>query len=501
MKKTCLLLLFSFLPAQAFAEVRLPNIFGEHMVLQRNAPIPVWGSAAAGESIEVNFNKQTKKTRADSGGKWMVKLAPEKAGGPFRLEVKGKNVVAFNDVLIGDVWLCGGQSNMEFNLYQAQNAEQEISAADYPLVRHFMVSKKTQPTAEGDIHPGYWNKADKYSARYFTAVGYFFAKELYNELKIPIGLINNSWGGTHCETWTSREAFEGDGEFGEMIAAMPKGGIEPLIKAEYEVSVKKVQALQGGLDLAGAVKYAAMSTDDSQWPKMNIPGQWDGQALGDMDGAVWLRKTVALPAGSAGKGAALELAKIDDADDTYVNEVKVGSMTAWDVNRKYEIPPGVLKDGKNLIAVRVLDTVGGGGIYGEPSDMKLTVGGTVVPLAGSWPYRVESVTANITPNRYPTLLFEPGASVPQSFPSADHRLAAALGTGKFPVLFRATGLLRGFRRQQQGQYLGGIARSAGPGPAPAKHRHGRDNGYRRSGGYTPEEQAGCGQTPGGNSPA
>ena len=229
----------------AFAEVKPANIFGENMVLQRESPIPVWGIASAGETVEVSFNGRSRSAVADKGGRWRVELSPEKAGGPYRLSVKGeKNAVEYGGVLVGDVWLCGGQSNMEWPVRQALNGGQEAISADFPRIRHIRVPKETEAMPDGDMHPAEWQAAAGGKAGDFSAVGYYFAKKMYKELGVPVGLINNSWGGTHIETWTSRAAFEKSDEFRGMIAGLPEYGPVRLFK-DYIAALKTKVSFSG----------------------------------------------------------------------------------------------------------------------------------------------------------------------------------------------------------------------------------------------------------------
>ncbi len=409
MKKIFLSAAFFVFCVSAFANVSLPKIFGDNMVLQRNKPIPVWGWATANEKIAVQFNNQTKNIKADKSGKWMVKLDAETAGGPFTLVVKGKNTITISNVLVGEVWLCSGQSNMEFSVKGVINADKEIASANYPMIHHFAVPKTVSAVPKNDITGGEWKVCSPETVGDFTAVGFFFARELYNELKIPIGLIHTSWGGTHSETWTSREAFENSDEFKSMIAGMPSLNLDSLGKVKADIMKKKLESLQGAFDNnADAASWKNNSFDDGKWPHMKLPGEWEQQGLDGLDGIVWFRKTITVSAADAGKAATLELAMIDDNDVTYINGLKVGSTNAYNAERKYTIPPGILKAGENIIAVRVEDTGGGGGVYGEANDMKLTIENKMQPLAGDWLFKVESVikgNASVGPNDYPTLLF------------------------------------------------------------------------------------------------
>ncbi|HOW90124.1 MAG TPA: sialate O-acetylesterase, partial [Elusimicrobiales bacterium] len=294
---------------------------------------------------------------------------------------------------------------MEWPLRQALNGEKEASSAAFPLIRHIRVPKTTETGPDGDIQPAVWKSAVGADAGDFTAVGYYFAKKMHLELGVPVGLINNSWGGTHIETWTSREAFESSGDFREMLAALPAEGPVKAFRSELSDFRKKLEEGQGRpLDPADPMKYAEPDEDDSKWPAMTLPGIWDAQGLAMVDGKVWFRRTVELAEDPAGRKALLGLARIDDNDETYVNGVKAGGTEDWRARREYAVPAGALKKGRNLIAVRVTDTGGPGGFYGEAADMKLTVGDVSVPLAGKWSYMVESVSAGMHPNLYPTTL-------------------------------------------------------------------------------------------------
>lgn len=401
------ILVFAFLfSIYSNATIRLPKIFADDMVFQRDKLIPVWGWADANEKIEIRFNKQLKTTKADKNGKWMVRLNAENAGGPFELSVKGKNKLVLKNVLVGEVWICSGQSNMAFTVSEGYNAEKEINEANFPFIRHFTVERDISSLPKDDLKAGKWEVCDKTTVGNFTAVGYFFAKKLYEELKIPIGLINTSWGGTGSETWTSREAFEYSDEFKEMIAGMPKVNLDSISQIFIKSITKRIEILQGSkISPDDATSFKELTFNDASWPELNAPELWEPQDLGEFDGVVWLRKTITLSANDAGKTATLELSKIDDEDITYVNGIEVGRNNIWDAKRKYEILAGILKEDENVISIRIVDGGGGGGIYGETADLKLTVGNTLIPLAGKWKYQVEEVKSDISPNSYPSLLF------------------------------------------------------------------------------------------------
>jgi len=390
----------------ASANVRMPLIFSDGMVLQRDKQIPIWGFADANETVEIHFNKQIKKTTADTNGKWTVNLASEKAGGPFELIIIGKNKITIKNVLVGEVWICSGQSNMEFQVYKTMNSEKEISSADYPMIRHFGVAQDLSGNPKEDLKQGKWEVANKQNVGNFTAVGYYFARELYSELKIPIGIINTSWGGTNVETWTSREAFEKSDEFKSMISNVKAVDINAIFET-YKKSVldnlKKVQGFE--VSMENEDQFKNQNFNDKNWPEIKVPSLWENQQIGNIDGIVWMRKTIVLTAEQAKKQAVLHLAKVDDEDKTYVNGVEVGTNNLWDKKRIYEIPANILKEGTNVIAVRITDYSGGGGIYGDPEDLKIDFKDSNLPLEGLWKFNVIKVRIEVSPNSYPSLLY------------------------------------------------------------------------------------------------
>ena len=413
MKKTiALLCAFSILTIGSFANIKLPKIFGDNMVLQRNKPISVWGWAAANEKIMVHFNKQTQVTTANKAGKWQVILLPETAGGPFTLSLKGNNKVEIQNILVGEVWICSGQSNMEMPIEgwgKINNYQQEIDNANYPQIRHFKVPNTVSTTLKDDITGGNWKVCSPTTAGEFSATAYFFARELYNKLKVPIGLINTSWGGTQSEAWTSEKAFEQNADLKYIAAEMKSGNINKTFEQRSENIIKNIQKVQGNFsNNAITTDWKNNDFDDSKWPAMKLPGLWESQGLPNLDGTVWFRKTITISDSAAGKEAILDLAMVDDNDETYVNGVKIGSTIGYSTKRKYIIAAGILKPGKNTIAVKVDDTGGGGGIYGDATNMKITIENNEQSLAGDWAFNVASITkSSLTagPNDYPSLLF------------------------------------------------------------------------------------------------
>ena len=392
-------------------QLRVAKIFSDSMVLQRDMPVPVWGWANRNEKVTVQFNGQSKTGTAGNDGRWSVQLDPQSAGGPYTLVVSSSpNTVSFHEILMGDVWVCSGQSNMEFAVSGAVNAAAEIQQADFLQIRHFALPKDVSQQPLDDLsHAAGWQAATPGNVKNFTAVGYFFARELYKQLHVPIGLIHTSWGGTDIETWISREALSGSREFHDLTAQTPLLNLDSVLSIRNKALTSMVLQLQGSLPQPGATNsWKEAATDDHAWPQMQLPSMWEQKQLKDLDGTVWFRKTIVISAADAGKEAVLHLGVIDDADDCYVNGQKVGSTHQYNLQRNYKIPAGVLKEGPNVIAVRVEDTGGNGGLYGATGDMNITTGSAVMPLAGDWRFQVESITrgtATLGPNRLPSLLY------------------------------------------------------------------------------------------------
>ena len=413
MKRFSCLVFTALICCSSIANVTLPKFFSNNMVLQRNHAIPVWGWAGSKEKITVQLHNQTKSVVADKAGKWRIDLTPEEAGGPYTLTIKGKNIISITNVLIGDVWVCSGQSNMEMKIANwgfINNYKEEIAAANYPAIRQFEVTRAAAGKPQADVSGGSWQVCSPTTAGNFSATAYFFARKILQETNVPIGLINTSWGGTMVETWISKEAFENDDTYKEMVATMNKVDIDALMKAKIEKITSNLQKFKNSSTVTAAevALWKNANFDDKDWKSINVPGLWEQQGLDGLDGNVWLRKTINITAADAGKAGLLELAMIDDNDDCYLNGTKIGSTASYNEKRRYSIPVGIIKEGKNVIAVRVNDTGGGGGIYGEAADVKITLGSSVQSLAGSWLYSIESVSdvaLQNDPNSYPSLLY------------------------------------------------------------------------------------------------
>lgn len=388
------------------SQVQLSHIFSDNMVLQRNVKIPIWGWAKSNEKVSVTFHSQTKTTQADSKGKWMVYLDSESEIGPFELEVKASNTLLLKNIVVGEVWLCSGQSNMEWTVGQSDHAVDEIAHSNYPLIRHIKITKEINTITNSDIKSAIWQVCSPETVSDFSGVAYFYAKQLQDKLQVPIGLINASWGGTNIETWISREGFEGDDEFKNMIATMPKTDFKSLLELKLKSSKQRIETIEKApFTTANIPNYKNHDFDDSKWPEMYVPQLWEEQVLGNFDGIVWLRKKVVLSKAQIDSGITLEMPAIDDNDITYVNGVKVGETKGWDIKRVYAIPASLLLVGENSIAVRVDDNGGGGGIYGKASGLKLVCGQDSIALSGLWKFKVEFIKDGLNENDFPTLCY------------------------------------------------------------------------------------------------
>lgn len=415
MKKILLLTgLWIFLITSLSAKIHLPRIIQDHMVLQQNQPVPIWGWADKGEKITLRFQDQVLKTRADESGKWKTELAPLIAGGPFEMTIKGqKETLTLKDILIGEVWICSGQSNMEWPLFNTDNGEAVVQAADHPQIRLFDVPHNIQLSPVEDITSGEWAVCTPNTARNFSAVAYYFGKHLHKNLNVPIGLISSNWGGTIAETWISPSSIAEMEDFKEELASINLEAFEKekmAQKAKFDAIMKDFGATDGGL-INGKAHWAANELDVSTWKTMQLPQLWENAGLAGLDGIVWFRKTFEIPAFVAKNGGKLYLGPIDDGDITWINGKEVGRIdNVYDKPREYSFGPRVLNPGKNVVTVRVSDFGGGGGIWGSADQLRLESDDFSVSLAGDWQYRISPIDlkvadATMGPNDKPTLLY------------------------------------------------------------------------------------------------
>ncbi|MFG6468123.1 sialate O-acetylesterase [Pelomonas baiyunensis] len=391
--------------AQAQA-LELAGVFADHMVLQREAPLRVWGQAQPGQRVRVELAGRSAQAKTGRDGRWQATLAPLKAGGPHRLQVRaGAEERTLDDVLIGDVWVASGQSNMEWRLADANSAAAEVAAAgEHPQIRHVKMPHRVSLTPLKDTPPLRWEVPSPQTVGDFSAVAWHFARRVQADVRVPIGIVNTSWGGTHAETWTSPRANAVDPDIAAVMRAMPPD-TAAFVQQRQAVMLDRVQAFQHAAPQA--VDGADPALDDHAWPTLDTPGVWERQGLPGLDGEVWMRRRVTLTAAQAQGPAALHLGPVDDCDATFINGQPVGNTCGWETPRVYALPPGVLREGDNLIAVRVTDTGGDGGIHGPADNLRLETSAGAVPLAGPWRAQVASLqpVTEPGPNDLPSLLF------------------------------------------------------------------------------------------------
>ncbi|MBN1456460.1 MAG: hypothetical protein JW912_01255 [Sedimentisphaerales bacterium] len=386
---------FVLLICQAgFCEVKLPRLISDGMILQRGVGANIWGRADEGEVVTVKFNGKTYNAITGANGKWAVTLCELKAGGPYSMEIRGSNHITLKDILIGEVWVCSGQSNMDLPMDRVKYRYPEVIAgSENKAIRQFFVPRKYDFKApQEDFESGEWVSANPESVLKFTAVGYFFARELFEKYHVPIGLISSSLGGSPAEAWMSEDALKAFPDHLETARKFKddayRNGIIDKDKAVSDAWYKLMDRKDEGLN--GPKMWFDNSYDASGWETMDVPGYWADQGLGSINGAVWFRKEFDVPASIAGREAKLWLGRVVDSDTTYVNGKFVGSVSYQYPPRIYDVPEGLLKAGKNVVVVRVVNNTGRGGFF-EDKPYELTVGKETIDLKGKWQYKLGAV--------------------------------------------------------------------------------------------------------------
>lgn len=347
------------------AKVKLPRLISDRMVLQRDVDLKIWGWADPGERVTVRFQGKYYDTSADDEGNWSVMLPPHKAGGPFLMEV---NEIVIRDVLVGDVWLCSGQSNQETPIVRLTDMFPEINVSNNHMIRHYKVPTQDSPEAEMDNIAGnaVWHSATASDVMNWTSLAYFYAQMAYEHNKVPVGMLVSSLGGSAIESWVSQEHLK---EFPRLI--LDKEALEGLKLAEAD---------------KGSGKWAAFDWDDSGWETIEVPGLWRENGI-DTKGTIWYRKDFELPASMDGKHAKLYLGTLVHNDSVFINGHFVGFTGYEYPPRKYDIPAGILKKGKNNISVK-LTAEGGNGGFIPDKPYKIVGDEMVVNLEGTWKYKV-----------------------------------------------------------------------------------------------------------------
>jgi sialate O-acetylesterase len=387
----------------ARAAIQLPALVSDGMVLQQKTPVRIWGWGSDGEKVTVTLLGQSVTTEIRAG-QWSVTLKPLDPGGPFEMTIAGDETRVIKDVLIGEVWVCSGQSNMEWPLERAFEARGDIAAPPDPQLRMFTVEKHVAAAPQVDVAGGGWESATPETRGHFSAVGYYFGRALRAARRVPVGLIHTSWGGTPAEAWTGRDALRAWG--------MPEAAFSALVppsaaaKAAYERSLAAWTAAGRPQDefedpgmMDAARSWAWPRTDIRSWRAMALPQSWEGSGTEMLvDGGVWFRRDVTIPSKWAGRELEVHLGAIDDFDTTFFNGVRVGSIGSetpsfWQAPRRYRIPASAVQAGRGVVAVRVWDRGGEGGFMGPASEMWIAPAGAAaeerVSLAGDWQLKPE----------------------------------------------------------------------------------------------------------------
>ncbi|HEV7778941.1 MAG TPA: sialate O-acetylesterase [Luteibacter sp.] len=406
------LALLACAPLAAEAKLELPLLFTDGAVLQRDTPIRVWGWSTPGATVTLGFDGGKATAKAGSDGRWQAEFPARKAGGPFALSVDdGSEKRDIKNVVVGDVFLCSGQSNMEFMVHQGRDAAKEIASASDPMVRHFKIPNSASAEPEDRLAGGSWKVANPQNVGDFSGACWFFARDIRAKYpNVPIGLINSSWGGSNIEAWMNAETTHAN--VPDIVAHVRE--LEEKERVATDATRKHLAAWpEAGrvekTDAKGTPLWAAEHIDETQWVPIAVPAYWETVGFYGMDGLAWYRTSFDLSAAEAAQGVTLGLAMIDDSDRSFVNGRLIGATDAkWDGVRVYKVPAGALHAGRNSLAIRVDDLGAGGGIHGDAVTLFVqTAGGARRPFTAPWVFRpgVVTISALDGRNHVATLLY------------------------------------------------------------------------------------------------
>jgi len=409
-------LLFLFISTSGFCEVKLPKLISDGMVLQRDAKVKIWGWASDGEKITIHFIGTTYQATANKNGEWEVMLSNLKAGGPYVMQIDASNSITINDILVGDVWVCSGQSNMGVTLGAVKDIyKDEIEHLDNSFIREFFTFPGTNfKEREKDFRFGRWEHADSQNIRTITAVGYFFAKFLYEKYKVPIGLISSNMGGSSAEAWISEESIKSfPMYYEELLRFKDLGYMEKINKQDNErVANWNNLARQNDKGFKDSQRtWFDPKLNTLDWDTTHIPGYWTDTKLGSMNGVVWFRKEINISPDMVGKPAVIKLGRIFDCDTVFINGKFVGTTGSQYAPRIYKIPEDLLKEGSNIIVVRDISYIRHGGfVPGKEYD--ISTGDKKISLKGEWKYKIGTVAEpledRLFTGKIPTGLFNAG---------------------------------------------------------------------------------------------
>jgi sialate O-acetylesterase len=386
--KRILFLITLLISSFVHCQIKLPRLISDGMVLQRDRAVKIWGWASPNEKIELDFNQKKYNAIASNEGKWTITLPSQKAGGPYEMTFLASNKIVLKNILFGDVWICGGQSNMELPMERVKDKYKDVIAkANNSNIRQFMVPDKFDfEKPNEDVDSGEWIFVNTENILKFSAVAYFFADEIYAKYKIPIGLINSALGGSPAESWISEDAIKKFPDYyNEAQKFKNKGLIEQIESNDKTVNANWYNILNAN-DEGLKDKWSNLELDDSDWQKMNIPGYWADNVLGNVNGAIWFRKEFVLTKENKGE-AKLLMGRIVDADSVFINGKFVGTTSYLYPPRRYLFDSSILKEGKNEIAIRVINNSGKGGfVFGKPYELILS--NETIDLKGEWKYKL-----------------------------------------------------------------------------------------------------------------
>lgn len=406
-KKIYFLLIFVCLAQPIDAAVRLHAIFSDHMVLQRDCPVKVWGWADAGEKVSVSFKGVKKVVKAGDDHTWAVTFPPSAFGGPYTLSVSASNQLLLKDVLVGDVWFCSGQSNMDMGVAGANNAEAELKDTDYPGIRLYTVTAGMSEAEQDNTGKASWTPSSPGTVAGFSAVGYFFGRELNRKLKVPVGLIKCAWSGTNIQTWMGRGAIAAFDTYAGALNDLKTKSYKKLSEKrdqDYSLWNDTLHNLEQGT----LKKWYLPQTDDSAWSAVDLPFVWNAAGYKG-NGVGWFRKEFSLTKEETTQTILFMLGRIHTGEEVYLNGEKIGQCYVADQQRIYAGAPPSLKEGKNSIAIKVYNEWGEGGFSGKPGDIYMRTNRGDRPLFSSWKFKPGHLSINpvlsVHPNNYPTLLY------------------------------------------------------------------------------------------------
>jgi len=365
-------------------QITVSHMFGDNMVLQQNAKVPVWGTAAKGQKVEVQFGECQATARADKNGRWQADLNNLKLGKPDSLVITsaGQRVV-FRNVQVGEVWLCSGQSNMEMPMISnwsfLDNREQECREANYPDIRYIKIERNIATRPIDTVITRGWLECDSVTVRDLSCTAYFFARKLHKDLNVPIGLVFSSWGGTTIETWMSQSALDTISEFEskmQKLASLPieRDSLDIIYERDLAQMNREKAELDAGIRNGDSI-FLKADADRSGCMTMNLPGFWESTSIGSFDGTMWFSRNIDIPASVAGKELELHYGSPDDAADLWVNGISIKQENVeWGKPRAAKIPAGTTKQGANVITFLVTDNQGSGGWMNEKEDYYITDG-------------------------------------------------------------------------------------------------------------------------------